>query len=47
VPYILVAGKREVEDGTVNINQRGIEEKRTVSIDSFVEELKAVVEARR
>jgi threonyl-tRNA synthetase len=47
VPYILVAGKREVEDGTVNINQRGIEEKRTVSIDSFVEELEAVVEARR
>jgi threonyl-tRNA synthetase len=47
VPYILVAGKREVEDGTVNINQRGTEEKRTVSIDSFVEELKTVVEARR
>jgi threonyl-tRNA synthetase len=47
VPYILVAGKREVEDGTVNINQRGIEEKRTVSIDSFVEELETVVEARR
>jgi len=47
VPYILVAGKREVEDGTVNINQRGIEEKRTVSIDSFVDELKTVVEARR
>jgi threonyl-tRNA synthetase len=47
VPYILVAGKREVEDGTLNVNQRGIEEKRTVSIDSFVEELKTVVEARR
>ncbi len=47
VPYILVAGKREVEDGTVNVNQRGIEEKRTVSIDSFVEELGTVVEARR
>ncbi|MGA8795913.1 MAG: threonine--tRNA ligase [Candidatus Cybelea sp.] len=47
VPYILVAGKREVEDGTVNINQRGIDEKRTVSIDSFVEELRTVVEARR
>jgi len=47
VPYILVAGKREVEDGTVNINQRGIEEKRTISIDSFVEELETVVEARR
>jgi threonyl-tRNA synthetase len=47
VPYILVAGKREVEDGTVNVNQRGIDDKRTVSIDAFVDELEAVVEARR
>jgi len=47
VPYILVAGRREVEDGTVNVNQRGIEEKRTVSIDAFVDELKTVVEARQ
>jgi len=47
VPYILVAGKREVEEGTVNVNQRGIEEKRTVSIDAFVDELDAVVKARQ
>jgi threonyl-tRNA synthetase len=47
VPYILVVGKREVEDGSVNVNQRGIDEKRTVSIDSFVEELDTVVKARR
>ncbi len=47
VPYILVAGKREVEDGTVNVNQRGTEEKRTVSIDGFVDELKTVVETRQ
>jgi threonyl-tRNA synthetase len=46
VPYILVAGKREVEDGTVNVNQRGIEEKRNVSIEAFVDELRNVVEAR-
>jgi threonyl-tRNA synthetase len=47
VPYILVAGKREVEDGTVNVNQRGIEEKRSVSIDTFVDELRTVVEAKK
>ncbi len=46
VPYILVAGKREVEDGTVNVNQRGIEEKRNVSIEAFVHELRNVVETR-
>jgi threonyl-tRNA synthetase len=47
VPYILVAGKREVEDGTVNVNQRGTEEKRNVSIGDFVDELRTVVETKR
>jgi len=47
VPYILVAGKREVEDGTVNVNQRGTEEKRNVSIGDFVDELRTVVEMKR
>jgi threonyl-tRNA synthetase len=47
VPYILVAGKREVEEGSVNINQRGTEEKRNVSVGDFVDELRTVVEARR
>jgi threonyl-tRNA synthetase len=46
VPYILVAGKQEVADGTVNVNQRGIDEKRTTSVESFVEELHAMVEAK-
>jgi threonyl-tRNA synthetase len=46
VPYILVAGKREVEDGSVNVNQRGTDEKRNVSVAAFVEELQTVVEAR-
>ncbi len=46
VPYILVAGKQEVADGTVNVNQRGVDEKRTISVESFVEELQAVVEAK-
>ncbi|HXO17736.1 MAG TPA: threonine--tRNA ligase [Candidatus Dormibacteraeota bacterium] len=46
VPYILVTGKQEVADGTVNVNQRGIDEKRTVSVDSFVEELHRTVEAK-
>jgi threonyl-tRNA synthetase len=41
-----VAGKQEVSDGTVNVNQRGIDEKRTVSVESFVEELQTIVEAK-
>ena len=47
VPYILVAGKQEVADGTVNVNARGSDTKRNVSIASFVEELNATVEAKQ
>ncbi|HEX3549136.1 MAG TPA: His/Gly/Thr/Pro-type tRNA ligase C-terminal domain-containing protein, partial [Candidatus Elarobacter sp.] len=47
IPYVLVVGKREAEDGTVNVNERGVEEKRTVSVDAFAEELAAAVAAKR
>jgi threonyl-tRNA synthetase len=47
VPYILVTGKQEVIDGTVNVNQRGVDEKRTIAVESFVEELKRIVEAKQ
>lgn len=46
VPYILVVGKQEAADGTVNVNERGSEEKRTVSIAEFAEELQRKVESR-
>ncbi len=46
VPYILVAGKQEVAEGTVNVNERGIEEKRTVLIETFIEDLHRAVEAK-
>jgi threonyl-tRNA synthetase len=47
VPYILVTGKQEVADGTVNVNQRGVDDKRTISVESFVEELRRTVEAKQ
>jgi threonyl-tRNA synthetase len=47
VPYVLVVGKQEAAEGTVNVNQRGVEAKRTVSVGSFAEELHATVEAKR
>jgi threonyl-tRNA synthetase len=47
VPYILVVGKQEAADGTVNVNERGIEAKRTISTDEFATELRAVVEEKR
>ena len=47
LPYILVVGKAEVADGTVNVNERGIEEKRTLTIDAFAHELAEAVTERR
>jgi threonyl-tRNA synthetase len=47
VPYILVAGKQEAADGTVNVNQRGVDAKRTISIGTFMKELRQVVEAKQ
>jgi len=47
VPYILVAGKQEVVDGTLNVNQRGVDERRTIPVESFVEELQRAVDAKQ
>jgi threonyl-tRNA synthetase len=47
VPFILVVGKTEAADGTVNVNERGNETKRTVSVDAFAAELRELVDARR
>jgi len=47
VPYILVVGKQEAADGTVNVNERGVDAKRTISLDEFAAELRTAVEEKR
>jgi threonyl-tRNA synthetase len=47
VPYILVAGKAEVEAGTVNVNERGSEERRSATLDAFEAELAERIRERR
>jgi threonyl-tRNA synthetase len=47
VPYILVVGKSEMAEGTVNVNERGVEEKRTVAVDAFADELAQRIASRR
>ena len=37
VPYVLVVGDKEAEEGTVNVNKRGVEEKTTVRAEDFAE----------
>jgi len=34
-PYVLVIGGKEVENGTVNVNTRGVEAKETLTVDEF------------
>ena len=46
IPYILVVGKQEAADGTVNVNERGVNEKRTLSSAAFLDELRARIEAK-
>jgi threonyl-tRNA synthetase len=47
VPYILVVGKSELAEGTVNVNERGSEAKRTIPIAEFAGELRDRIAARR
>jgi len=35
-PYVLVVGDKEAEEGTVNVNKRGVEEKSTVLCEEFI-----------
>jgi len=44
VPYVLVVGDSDVENGTVGVNERGSEQpERDVRVDDFIERLAAVV----
>lgn len=48
VPYILVVGKNEAAEGTVNVNERGIAENRPpISVAEFAAELRSRVEEKR
>lgn len=35
VPYVLVVGDKEAEEGTVNVNKRGSEDKTTLKVEDF------------
>jgi threonyl-tRNA synthetase len=35
IPYVLVVGDKEAEEGSVNVNKRGVEEKITMSREQF------------
>ena len=37
VPYVIVVGDKEAEEGTVNVNKRGVEEKLILSKEAFAD----------
>ena len=36
MPYVIVVGDKEAEEGTVNVNKRGVEEKSCMPAEQFV-----------
>ncbi|HZI20852.1 MAG TPA: threonine--tRNA ligase [Pyrinomonadaceae bacterium] len=47
IPILLVAGRKEEEEGTVTVRRYGVEQQRTMTLDSFVELLRAEIAERR
>ena len=39
IPYVLVVGDKEAEEGTVNVNKRGVEEKQSLKVAEFIEKV--------
>ncbi len=39
IPYVLVVGDKEMEEGTVNVNKRGVENKDTVKFETFLKKV--------
>ncbi|MCQ2372802.1 MAG: threonine--tRNA ligase [Phascolarctobacterium sp.] len=46
VPYTLVVGDAEMENGQVNVRQRGVQEQSTMSVDEFIAKLQAEIAAK-
>ncbi len=46
VPFLLIAGDREAENGSVTVSQRGKEEQSTASLADFIERIKALRDSR-
>ena len=47
VPYTLVVGDAEMENGQVNVRQRGVQAQTTMSVDEFIAKLQADIAAKQ
>ena len=46
IPYQLIVGDKEVEDGTVNVRRYGQKETHTIPVDEFVEQILADIASK-
>jgi threonine--tRNA ligase len=46
IPYQLIVGDKEVEDGTVNVRRYGQKETHTIQVDEFVEQILADIASK-
>lgn len=46
VPYVLVVGDKEAEEGTVNVNKRGSEDKTTLKVEDFAKLIVGEIEQK-
>lgn len=46
VPYMLIAGQKEVEDGTVSIRSRDTAKTETMTLDNFINKITNVIQNR-
>jgi threonyl-tRNA synthetase len=43
IPYMLVIGEKEMEDGTLSVRKRGVGDEGAMSVDAFVEKIRAEI----
>ena len=46
IPYMIVVGENELQNGTVTVRRRGSEVQDTLSTDAFIDEIKAKIASK-
>ena len=47
IPYLLIVGDREAEEGTVNVRRRGEKQQEEMALEDFAETISGEVRSRR
>ena len=47
IPYLLIVGDREAEEGTVNVRRRGEKQQEEMQLEAFAQDVREEVRSRR